>query len=795
MITSSAIYRSSSLPLQRTPLIGRQRELAAVRDLLLREDVPLLTLTGPGGVGKTRLALSVASASEISTVFPDGMWFVPLAQIRDPDLVASVVASALGRAQAGARPAAEEIQDFLRERRALLVLDNFEHVLEAGTLVTDLLASCPALSVLVTSRSVLRLSGEHDFAVPPLPLPDAESNSLPDQLLASDAVRLFVARAQAATTDFALTQANAPAVAEICRRLEGLPLAIELAAARIRHLPVEALLTRMARRLPVLTGGARDQPSRLRTMRDAIAWSHDLLSPKEQTLFRQLAVFVGGFTLEAAQAIRGTTHDAEMDLLDGIASLLDKSLLRREGNLGVGAEAQVPRFQMLETVWEFAQEHLAASAEESLVRERHAVFFRDLADRTRTAWSGPEYAAFLDRLDPERGNLRAALVWTVSEGRAELALQLTCAMHYFWRTRGPVGEALDWFARIDAISAPISERPRITALIIACDLATVAGNTALALERITEAVTRARRLGDSDLLEWALQTEGRAWLLARDPGRATASIQEALDLSRCHGPAPHEPAQRGMLSLTPVLLSNLGVAMLMGGDAPGAVALHEEAQALLEAQAFAYVQTSNTISLADAVRETGDLARAEDLYREGLRLSLKQHERRNVAVALAGCAALAAARSQAVQAARMCGAATAILEQLGSSLTSGGQLSYEAAETMARAALGDTRYETVWHEGHALTLEEAIDDALASPFYDADVRPPLPPVSPPHETLSPRERDVLVLLASGKTNQQIADALFVSRRTVTNHVSSILTKLGVATRAAAAAHAVRQGLA
>jgi DNA-binding NarL/FixJ family response regulator len=460
-------------------------------------------------------------------------------------------------------------------------------------------------------------------------------------------------------------------------------------------------------------------------------------------------------------------------------------------------------------VWEFGQEQLAASGEETAVREHHAVYFRDLAEQTGAAWLGPHYAAWMDRLERERGNLRVALGWLVTEGRAELALEFSCALHYFWRARGPVGEALDWFSRIDTLSAPVPERPRINALVVAGDLATVGGNTVLALERMAEAVRGARMLGDVSLLAWALQTEGRAWLLARDPARAAASVQEALDLFRRQSPAPHEPAQFGTLSQIPalsqeaadcivraLLLSNFAVAVFMGGDAHGAVALHEEAQGLADAQAFAYLQAANTLSLADAVRETGDLDRAERLYREGLRLSREQNEQRNVAVALAGCAAVAAARKQAAHAAWMCGAASAILDRVGSSLTSGGHLSYEAAESMARAALGVAAYDAAWHDGYALAFEKAIERAFPLPRTDPGATAPLLAASRPEPgALSRREREVLALLASGQSNQQIADALFVSRRTVTNHVSSILAKLGVTTRAAAAAHAVRQGLA
>ena len=333
------------VPAPLTSFVGREGEIAQVRDLLHRPDVRLITLTGPGGVGKTRLALRVAG--ELESGFADGAAFVDLTPLTDPALVAPTVAQAFGIRETGDRPIAERLADVLRDRDLLLVLDNFEQVADAAPLVGRLLAACPHLTVLVTSRAPLRLSAERVVAVPPLALP-APDRSIADQA-ATEAVRLFVARAQAARADFALTEENASDVAEVCRRLDGLPLAIELAAARVPHLPPSALLRRLDARLPLLTGGARDLPDRQRTMRDAITWSHDLLTPEEQVLFRRLAVFVGGGTLEAAEAVAGAPGERALAVLDGVASLVAKSLLRQED----GPDGE-PRYRMLETVREFA---------------------------------------------------------------------------------------------------------------------------------------------------------------------------------------------------------------------------------------------------------------------------------------------------------------------------------------------------------------------------------------------------------------------------------------------------------
>jgi predicted ATPase/DNA-binding XRE family transcriptional regulator len=601
-----AVRARGSLPVPPTPFIGREREVAAVADLLRHENVRLLTLTGAGGTGKTRLAIQ--AVQDLLAAFPDGVVFVPLGALTDPALVVSAVAAALEVKELPGRPLVEALQAYLREKRLLLLLDNFEHLLPAASLVSELLATRPRLTVLVTSRAVLHLAAEHDYPVSPLAVPDPGHLPPLESLLQYDAVALFVERARAVKAGFSPTAENALAVVEICRRLDGLPLAIELAAARTRLFPLPALLGRLQRGLQLLTGGARDVPARQQTLRNTIDWSYSLLGREGQTLFRRLAVFVGGCTLEAAEAVCGEVGDRQVEVLAGLESLVDQSLLV------VAEQDGEPRFRMLETVREYALERLAASREIDQVRRRHAEAFLRLAEEAEREGAATDHSVWLARLERENDNLRAALAWSLEqEGSGEMALRLAGALVWFWAERLDMSEGRRWLEQSLALSTSshVAERyPRAWARVVTGIgvLASMQGDFATARTYAEQGVAIWRTLDDKRGLASALGT--LRWVVQRqgDHDQARSLLDELVELSQDEGTV-QERARA---------LRGLGSAELQQGNLTAARSRFEEALALSRKIGDAVSVVRQLCTLVEVAWFQGDRASQRRFYDEAL---------------------------------------------------------------------------------------------------------------------------------------------------------------------------------
>ncbi|MDQ4076149.1 MAG: NB-ARC domain-containing protein, partial [Chloroflexota bacterium] len=513
-----------NIPAAITPLIGREEELRTLEEFLTNSDVRLVTITGAGGIGKTRLALQIAA--NLLDEFRDGIFFVNLAPLRDTELVIPTIAQTLNVREEGGQPLIERLKGYLGDKHLLLLLDNFEHLLAAGPEVTDLLAAAPHLKVLVTSRALLDVYGECIFAVSPLALPDLTELPPVERLTRYDALRLFIERAQAVKADFTVTNANAPAIAEICVRLDGLPLALELAAARVRLLPPPALLDRLESRLELLTSGSRDRPVRQQTLRNTMEWSYQLLSEAEQRLFNRLAVFVGGRTLEAIEAVCNAEGELPIDTLDGVASLVDKSLLRQEERLDGR-----PRFVMLETIHEYARERLEASGEADILSRRHAAYFLGLVEEAERYLTGPEQAIWLDRLERESYNIRAAFQWTAENGAAEMSLRLAGGLGRFWEMRGYLQEGREWLT----IALARTGQPslvRAKALLEAGALAYVQGLYQEARVLLEEALMIQREQHDSGNLAVTLIVMGHVISAEGNDALACSFHEESLSISR-----------------------------------------------------------------------------------------------------------------------------------------------------------------------------------------------------------------------------------------------------------------------
>ena len=554
--------RSHNLPAQLTPLIGRTTEVAAVCDRLRRDDMRLLTLTGSGGMGKTRLALQ--AAAELLDDFADGVYFVELATISDASLVAPTIAKTLGMKETSDQTLVEGLKAYLRLKHMLLVLDNFEQILEAAPLVMELLVAAPKLKVLVTSRMLLRLYGEHEFVVPPFAVPDPAHLPALERMIEYDAIRLFIERAQAVKADFTITKTNAPAIAEICARLDGLPLAIELAAARSKLMAPDALLARLSNRLQVLTGGARTQPARQQTLRNTIDWSYQMLDAPGQLLFARLEVFVGGCTLEAAEAVCVVDGDQQQNVLDGLAALLDHNLLRR-----TETASGETRFVMQETIREYARDRLVACAEATIIRQQHAHFFLNWAERAALEAQGAHQTVWLDRLEQEHDNLRAALAWFDAQEAAQTGLWLVGTLLEFWSVRGYFGEGRVWLERFLA-QAPEPTMAQAKALHGAGVLAYRQGDYPAAQAHYEQSLGLYRELGDTQGVAVVLNSLGELARIQSDYSLATACYEESLLRYRELGD------KKGVATL----LNSLGAVRRDHGDFAAANTLLEESLAL-----------------------------------------------------------------------------------------------------------------------------------------------------------------------------------------------------------------------
>jgi predicted ATPase/transcriptional regulator with XRE-family HTH domain len=691
-----------SVPTPLTRLIGREVEIGALRTILQRDDVRFVTLTGAGGTGKTRLAIAVAA--EMGDAFPDGVVFVDLSPLTDPTLVVPTIATSLGVREVVDQSLSETLSSFLTSKQLLLVLDNCERILAAAPDITTLLAACPGLSVLATSREPLHVRGEREFPVPPLPLPATTPLLELGQFASAPAIALFVERAEESQPEFTMTTENMAAVAAICRRLDGLPLAIELAAARVKVLPPQALLVRLEHRLPLLTGGGRDLPARQRTMRDAIAWSYDLLSPDEQALFRRLAVFAGGFTLASAEAVAAA--DGRLAVLDGLVALVEQSLVRQMP--GAGAE---PRYQMLETVREFGLERLVSSGDADDARQRHAEhFLRVSADLMQASTILMDHAS-LTRVVAEHDNVRLALVWYDQHGEIDALLQLSSLLYGLWFSRGLYREGVQWVDRALERSQRVPSSMLIRALDGAGTLAIFQGDYVRATSFIEEGLALAQVLGDPSLMSEALTYA--AFLAYRH--RAFARAEELLAEARhiLAGSAESEPGALPFLTLGGVVpFFHIGDLALVQGQFAQAATEYEEAIALFQAAGSETGLRDMQAGLAAVRYLTGDVPQAAALYGESLQQSHAMAFWPLVVSSLLGLAGIAIEVGDPVGGARLLGAAEGIASSLGAVMYTRDYPVHDRVLATVRLALDEQRFANVRETGRALSIEVAIAEAL-----------------------------------------------------------------------------------
>jgi len=759
-------HPSHHLPAALTDLVGRETELATAGQMLLNARVRLVTFTGPPGAGKTRLALAIAE--DVRPSFEDGVWFVPLAALSDADLVAGTIAEVIGVRPMGRRPVAEAVIHALRQRHSLLVLDNFEHLLPAGRLLLDLLESCPALKILVTSRARLRVSGEHLLIVPPLQLPTLEPLPSPEDLSHVAAVRLFIDRAQAVEPGFGMSTTNARAVAELCVRLDGLPLAIELAAAHLALLEPHQLLERFEGRLSLLSHGPRDLPARQRTLRGAIGWSYDLLAAEDQRLFRSLGVFVGGCTLAAAQAVASASSESHHHILLRIEALLELSLLHR-----VTEPRGEPRIEMLETVREYAQEQLVAAGELEGAQQRHAEYFLGVGEQVANPrLDDADGPALMTELERDHDNLRAALRWMFEQGPADAGVRLAGALWSFWEKKGHWNEGVRWLESALARDDGVSRSARARALI---------GLAIMYRER--SEYSRAAQLGYQSV---QLQRE------LDDPVTLSASLTMFADILALSGDAPSAAtlAAEGtaLRERNPVAkawsLFVQGMIAAYQSDFVHAREYYEAGLAIRAGRGGANEVDANLLHGLGALRAgAGDTDAARPFLEQSLARFRARGEARGVARVLLSLGALLARRGETAL-----GRAT--LEE---SLTLFQSLGEGIGVALCSLMLGVAHPESVVPEFSAAALANWWRANLGCEAPRAE-NLAMRCVVPPREsrsgdqsvsavnTLTRREREVLALIGRRYSNREIADELVLSVRTVERHITNIYAKTGLSSR-------------